>query len=308
MTAKKTITQTEHFDIQRKIVANMTTESWQTIPHAAGFFDYDATAFFDEYKKLNASGKHKNKITINTIMLKVLCEAIKAAPVMNSIIEFKPRLVRGRIDTIEEINISMPMMLPNGKMMTINLHDFGNKSLDEMTDYINDVTRRANNTNLTEAMFEVSLDNTLTALSKGQFVKTIGRLIGSKTGKHKVKTLSGSAKKEYYDIPVEDRITKHDIEQGTITITNVGSVYREMKGEITLLEIVPPQICALAISSMQERIVPVKDENGVSVPQVRKIMPICLAFDHRALDFGDVVPFCKKLDEIFENPSVIQNW
>ena len=27
------ITRTEHFDIQRKIVANMTTESWEQIPH-----------------------------------------------------------------------------------------------------------------------------------------------------------------------------------------------------------------------------------------------------------------------------------
>lgn len=26
------ITRTEHFDIQRKIVANMTTESWEQIP------------------------------------------------------------------------------------------------------------------------------------------------------------------------------------------------------------------------------------------------------------------------------------
>lgn len=31
------VTKTIHFDIQRKIVSNMTSESWETIPHATLF-------------------------------------------------------------------------------------------------------------------------------------------------------------------------------------------------------------------------------------------------------------------------------
>ena len=38
------------------------------------------------------------------------------------------------------------------------------------------------------------------------------------------------------------------------------------------------------------------------------MLPICIAFDHRALDFGDIVPFLKRLDDIFENPKVIHTW
>lgn len=38
------------------------------------------------------------------------------------------------------------------------------------------------------------------------------------------------------------------------------------------------------------------------------MLPICLAFDHRALDFGEVVPFMKRLDDIFANPAQIHNW
>lgn len=308
MTKKHKIIKTEHFGIQRKIVSNMTTESWQTIPHATYIYEPDVTNFYNEYKKLNATGKHADKITINTIMLRAICEGLKAAPIMNSHIDFNPRLVRGRIDTIEDINISMPMLLPNGKMMTINLHDFGNKNLDEMTSYIHDVNRRAQNTNLDEAMFEVSMDNTLTALKHGQVLKTVNRLIGSKTGKHKVKTLSGKAKKEYESIPLTDRLSKYDIEQGTVTVTNVGSVYREMKGAIAMLEIIPPQIVAVAVCSMQDRVVPVTSEDGSTSFEVRKVMPLCIAFDHRAIDFAEMVPFCRKLDEIFEHPEVIQNW
>ena len=74
--------------------------------------------------------------------------------------------------------------------------------------------RRANNTDLTEVMFEVSMDNTLKALRKGHIGTVINRLIGSKTGKHKVKTLTGKAKREYYAIPEKDRLTFRDIEQG----------------------------------------------------------------------------------------------
>lgn len=305
---KNKVTDTIHFGIQRKIVSNMTTESWQTIPHGVYSYEADVTDFFNEFKKLNTSGTHKNKITFNTLMLKTISMGIKACPPINSHIEFNPKLVRGRVDIIENVNISMPMLLPNGEMMTINLHDFDKKNLDEMTDYIADVTRRANNTNMTEAMFEVSMDNTLTALKKGQIIKTINRLIGSKTGKHKVKTLSGKAKKEYLSIPESDRLTKRDIEQGTITVTNVGSVYRQMKGIITMLEIIPPQVAAIAVCSIQDRVMPVKGENGELVPAIRKVLPLCIAFDHRAFDFAELVPFFTFLDDTFANPGIIQNW
>ena len=98
---------------------------------------------------------------------------------------------------LPRINISMPMILPNGKMMTVNLRDFGEKNLDEMSDYIKDVSRRAVNTNLDEAMFEVSMKDTLKEVRRGRLHKAIFRLIGSKTGKHKVKTLKGKEKRAY---------------------------------------------------------------------------------------------------------------
>ncbi len=61
----------------------------------------------------------------------------------------------------------MPMILPSGEMMTVNLRGFESKNLkNETTDAVNDVARRAENTDLNEAMFDVSLDNTLTALKK----------------------------------------------------------------------------------------------------------------------------------------------
>ena len=299
----------QHFGIARKIVSNMTSESWEQIPHATLTYEPDVTEFLKEYKKLNEDCTDKTKkITINTVMLKIICEGLKAAPKLNSHLEFNRKLVRGCLKTYDHIDISMPMILPNDEMMTVNLHNMGDKSLTEMTEVILDTARRAKNTDLNEVMFEVSLDNTLTALKRGKIAQTINRLYGSKTGKHKVHTLSGQAKKDYYSIPETERLTKHDIEQGTTTITNIGSIYRPFRGECNLLEIIPPQVSAFAIGATQKKALVKTDEDGNDEMYIGYTRPITVAMDHRALDYGDMVPFFEKLDEIFADPSIIHSW
>ena len=299
----------EYFGIARKIVSNMTTESWREIPHAIVMYEADVTDILPVVKALNANCKSREeKITLNTVMMKIICEGLKAAPSMNTHLLFNRRLVRGCLKYFDHIDVSMPMLLPDGRMMTVNLRDFQNKSLLAMTDYIADVTRRAENTNLNEVMFDVSLDNTITGLKQGKVKQTVSRLIGSKTGKHKVHTLRGAAKKAYYSIPEKDRLTKKDIEQGTVTISNLGSLYRGQSGYGTLIEIVPPQVCAFALGAVQDKPVVVTDKFGNKTIEARQILPITVVFDHRALDFGDVIPFLKKMDSIFAHPQVIQAW
>lgn len=299
----------EHFGIARKIVSNMTSESWETIPHATVTYEPDVTELFKICKKLNEGCTDKSKkITINTVMLRIICEGLKAAPKMNTHLVFNRKLVRGCLKYFDNIDISMPMVLPSGEMMTINMHDMGNKTLSQMTEAINDSIRRAKNSDMNEVMFEVSLDNTLQGLKEGKILQAIRRLYGSKTGKHKVKTLTGQAKKEYYAIPATERLTKHDIEQGTTTISNLGSIYREHKGLCALLEIIPPQTTAFAINAAQKKPVVVTDENGNDKVESKLVMPITIAIDHRALDYGDIVPFMKKLDEIFANPEIVLSW
>lgn len=299
----------EHFGIARKIVSNMTSESWEQIPHATMTYDADVTELFKQCKILNEGCTDKSKkITINTVMLRIICEGLKAAPKMNTHLKFNRKLVRGCLEYFDHIDISMPTILSNGEMMTINMHDMGDKSLSEMTEAIHDAVRKANNSDMNEVMYQVSLNYTLEGLMHGQILQAVRRLIGSKTGKHKVTNLTGAAKKKYYSIPVTERLTRHDIEQGTTTISNLGSIYREQKGFCALLEIIPPQTTAFGINAAQKRPTVVKDENGADKIEVRLIMPITIAIDHRALDYGDVVPFMRKLDEIFANPEVILDW
>ena len=303
-----TVTKEVHFDIRRKIVANMTTESWNEIPHVSYIYEPDATEFLIKLKEMNASGKLRNKITINTVMLKVLAEGLKAAPGCNAHIEYNAKYVKGTIKYLKEIDISMPWLMSNGEMMTINLHNIGERTLDGIADLMAETAHKIENTNMTEAMYSVSLDNTMKALRKGQLPKVIRRLIGAKVGHSKVVLLKGKEKRDYNAISESDRITLKDIEQGSVTVSNIGSIYRDQKGYAALLDIIPPQVFAVCVGAAQKKPLVVTDENGNDTIEIRQVLPFCVAFDHRALDFGDVVPFFKRLDEIFENPGQIINW
>ena len=300
-----TATKETNFGIARKIVSNMTVQSWEEIPHVSVTYEPEVTEFLKVLKELNQNATPETKLTVNMVMLRVIVEGLKACPAMNGHLNFNRNLVRGTYTQFEEIHISVPMTLKTGEMMTINMHDMHKKSLSEMRDAFHDVQRRANNSDMNEVMFEVSLHDTLVGLVHGKLLQTFRRLYGSKMpGKHRVCTLHGQAKKDYYAIPETDRLTLHDIEQGTITVSNMGSIYREWAGECTLLEIVPPQVCAIAIGSAQLK--PIANPDGTL--RTGSKLPMTIAFDHRALDMGDIVPFMKKLDEIFAHPEILKEW
>ena len=75
-----------------------------------------------------------------------------------------------------------------------------------------------------------------------------------------------------------------------------------------MLEIVPPQTCVIAINPVKEEPKVIIKENGEKDIDVKKILPLTIFFDHRALDLCDIIPFCKKAEEIFKNPGIIREW
>ena len=157
-------------------------------------------------------------------------------------------------------------------------------------------------------MYNVAFNKTIETLKQGKLLQVITRIGGANIGKCKVNHLRGKAKKEYDAIPETERLTMKDLEQGTVTVSNVGSIYRGQHGAVALLEIVPPQVSAFAVGAIQERPVVIKNDDGSKDIGIRSILPICIAFDHRAIDFGDIVPFMKKIDEILDNPAIIHTW
>jgi pyruvate dehydrogenase E2 component (dihydrolipoamide acetyltransferase) len=188
------------------------------------------------------------------------------------------------------------------------MKDMGNKTLKEIAEYQADINRRLEKTNLTEALYSVSFHDTVEKLKKGHILKAIKRLYGANTNpKHRIKLLKGAEKKAYEAIPETDRITRNDLKQGTITVSNIGADSRGLAGECAMLMVIPPQICAIGVGALQRRPVVIKNENGEEEIVIRTILPMNICFDHRALDFGEVRPFLTKMQEIFENPEMILN-
>ncbi|MDY5311972.1 MAG: 2-oxo acid dehydrogenase subunit E2, partial [Oscillospiraceae bacterium] len=108
----------------------------------------------------------------------------------------------------------------------------------------------------------------------------------------------------YYDIPERDRLTKYDIEQGTITVSNLGSLYKDWDGICALLEIIPPQVAAIGVGAPRDMAI----ANPDGTVTVGKKLVFTVVLDHRALEKGDVVPILKSIDETFKHPEVIKEW
>ena len=203
--------------------------------------------------------------------------------------------------------MSVPWILRDGKMMTITLKDMGNKPLKEIAEYQADINRRLEKTVLVEALYSVSFHDTLDKLKKGHIIKAIKRIYGANTGKHKIVRLKGAEKKAYNAIPDTEKITRADLKQGTITVSNVGADTRGLGGQIAMLMVIPPQVCVIGIGTLQRKPVVVTDENGDEKVEIRTILPMNIVFDHRVLDFGEVRPFLTKMEEFFQNPELILN-
>ncbi len=300
-------TRVSNFGIQRKIVANMTSEGWRGAPHCSYVFEPDLTQFYKKYEAFNAElAKEGKKVSFNNVMMRAICEALKSAPEMNAHLEFDRHLVRGEITTFDQIDVSMPCILPDGRMMTVTMTDMGNRSLGNMTEYMAEMTKKMEKTNLDEAMFQVSLNDTIEKLSKGKVIKVLQRAYGSfASKKHRVKHLSGSAKKAYDAIPDNEKLTAKDLKQGTITISNIGASSRQHDGAVSMLIIIPPQVCAICINAMQKRPVVIKNADGEDEIAIKTTVPITICFDHRVLDFGEVAPFLDAFKKIVDNPEEI---
>lgn len=298
----------ERFRIMRKIVAHITAKSWEEIPHAAFVYEPDATRFLEEYKTLKANNLPGRNITFNSLMLKTMIEGLKAAPHLNAYLQYNTRSSRGSIDTISEINISMPCNVDEGNTITVNIQNTNEMTLAQINDAVADIRRRAANTHLDELYYKVAFKQSMEDLKKLKVLTVVRRLFAGRVGKDKVHPLTGKAKKEYYRIPETDRLTIKDVRQGTVIITNVGSIARSSPLTMTLLEIIPPQVVAIAIANAQEKPGVVAGENGEKTVAPRMFLPISVALDHRAFDFDAMVPFIAKLDEIFAAPEIMHSW
>ncbi|ERI92747.1 2-oxo acid dehydrogenase acyltransferase [Clostridiales bacterium oral taxon 876 str. F0540] len=305
---KLSIGKSERFNLQRRVVAHMTSTSWKSIPHVSYVYEPDITDFYSEFMQLAKERKNSGfKITFNTIMIKVIVEGLLVASDLNSYVDYNHKKAEGRIHILEEINVSIPWLLPDGKMITPTILNAGKMSLNDIADSILNLSKRIEKTNVDEMLYRAAFDDTVKELKKFH-LSIIRRILASQVTRYKIGRLKGKEKEDYYKIPENERLTEKDIMSGTVTVSNIGSLYKEQRGLVTLLEIIPPQVFAIGVGAVQERPGVYVKEDGNKEIGIRKVLPICLAFDHRAVDFSSVIPFLKRLDEIFAKPDIIHKW
>jgi len=279
------------FDLFRKVVAHMTTQSWREIPHVAYVYEPDVTDFYREFQRFNRN--RREKISLNTLILKVVAEGLKQAPALNAKLRYNDKTARGRLEEQASIHVAIPWLLSDGQMITPVVADVGNLSLEELSGAVALLADKIERTDMEELLTGAALAKTYADFGQFKFGGLL-RILAS---------LPTLKKRQKSKVPDSEKLLPKDLLSATITVSNIGSLYKEQQGYFALLEIVPPQVCAIGVGALSERAGVVA--NRVAV---RTILPMCIAFDHRGLDFNEVIPFLKALDHIFAHPELIRTW
>jgi pyruvate dehydrogenase E2 component (dihydrolipoamide acetyltransferase) len=93
-------------------------------------------------------------------------------------------------------------------------------------------------------------------------------------------------------------VTPEDMQGGTFTITNIGSLGGT--GFAPLINY--PQVAILGAGRAQLQPVVIGDENSYEIVP-RRMLPLVLAFDHRVLDGADAARFLGMVIEVLQDPE-----
>jgi Pyruvate/2-oxoglutarate dehydrogenase complex, dihydrolipoamide acyltransferase (E2) component, and related enzymes len=296
------------FNLQRKIISYKVTESWQSVPHVSYLYEPDITDFYREYKTLTGSGADlKPKITLNTIMIRAIIEGLESAPELNSLISYHHKKGEGMLHICKEINISVPWLLPNGSMISPTLFNTESMSLKDLSTAVMKLGEKLKHTDIDEVLYKTALEEIISEL-KHFHLGVIRKIFSENQRARKNVQYFRKEREDFKVISKKNYLTAQDFSGGTVTISNIGSLYKEQTGAFGLLEIIPPQIFAVGLGAIQEKPGVYINTNGYKEIGIRKVLPLCLVFDHRAVDFSTLVPFLKRMDKIFSKPEEIYNW
>ncbi|MBR0380568.1 MAG: 2-oxo acid dehydrogenase subunit E2 [Mogibacterium sp.] len=292
---------TEYFDMSRKIIATTTTDSWRNVPHCSIVYEAEAGRLMEHVRGFNDSHSKDERISINSAMLKVITEGIKAAPNLNAHVSYSRGLVKGKVTLMEHIDISVPVLYGDGKMMTVKMPHMENRSMRGIQSMMNEYRKRIDQTDMEVAMYLTGLTDTVEGLLHGRVLRAAGRLIGAWTGKGRVAVSAGRMLESMKKGKEGKALAPDDIRQGSITVSSLGPLYRNWKGYCAMLQVVPPQVCAIAVGALQKK--PDAEDDRIVI---REFIPVTIAIDHRALDFSDIVPLMERMDEILDDDELIK--
>ena len=154
-------------------------------------------------------------------------------------------------------------------------------------------------------LFDIILQRIIGFILKGKFASTAAQIATGYVGKYKVAKLSGLFEHASRD---KSALQMNELNEGTVCMTNLGTLYKGLNGNVTYAPLLFPQVFIMALGAVQDRDYAFRNEKGEVDIGTKKILPINIMFDHRIGGFNDVIPFIKRLDEIFAAPEVMWEW
>ncbi len=295
----------EYFNnIKKRMSGYILTNAQKDQPQASYSYEIDVTDMWDEYKKLKETCGYK--LSFNTILMYAMVEGLKVAPRLNAHIDYNYVASCGKLIIKKHIDIAMPVVLEDGSTFPVKLCNSEEKNLQEFQAEIDDVIFKMKNTNIDTVLGDLVVQRTVGFLLKGKFVSTIAQSVAGVVGKHKIASISDFFKKQTTD--TENALKPWQLNEGSVCFSSWAGLYDGLRGFETASPLLYPQVFMMGVGGFIEKDFAYRNEKGEVDLKTRKMLPVTLTFDHRIGAFNDVIPFMKKLDEIFENPQVIQEW
>lgn len=293
----------EYLNLKGRVSCNVLVNAQRNCPSPAYTYEPDITKFLEVYEQIKSEcGYH---LSFNALMMRVLVEGLKAAPRLNAHMQYNHMASSGRLIVKKHIDVAMPVFLESGETFTVKVREVENKSLKEIAHQTDDIIARIKKTSIDDLLFELIKQRMVGFVLKGQIPSTIVQLISGYCGKGKVAKVKGLFVKAPRD---PESLEELDMNEGTVCLTNWGPLNDKITGDITYTPLLYPQVFLMAIGCIRDREYAFKNEDGVVDIGTKKVLPVTLMFDHRIGGFADVMPFIKRLDEIFENPEVMKEW
>lgn len=293
----------EYFNLKARVSGNVLTNA-TTIPAGGYNYEADITKFWEEFKALKKEVDYP--LSFNTLMLRVLAEGIKVAPRLNSHLEYKAKSSCGRLIVKKHIDVAVPVFMESGETFPVKLCKLEEKNMREISEEMERLLGTLKETDVDRVLFDVIAQRIIGFVLKGKIGMAMSQVISGYFGKYKVASFAGIFKHASRD--PKKSLQPYELNEGTICLTNLGSIGRELKGNVTYAPILYPQVFIMAIGAVKDVEYAYRNEKGEVDLGTKKVLPINIMFDHRIGGFGDIVPFIRKLDEIFDNPEVIREW
>lgn len=290
------------FDIQRRVVANRTSEAWQA-PHGSIGLELDVTELMALVRRLRSAPEFEGvRVTFNSALLKVIAEGLLKAPEMNAHLEYNAATAVGKITCADRVNIAIPLRIGRGHTITPVLEDVGAKSLREVSVAMEELKRRAKNTNVPLLLREAGVRDTRRRLLRGD-LRVLRRLWPNFVGKARLHRPSRAEWREYHAVPESDRITPENLVSATTLVSNIGSVLPQTPIQVHLLEVIPPQTTAFGVGPVQRKPVVRTREDGEEELGIRSMMTLTICLDHRAMDLEHMLGFINRVTELCAAPE-----